>query len=96
MANFRKSSVLQFGDLPDEVILQVLHYLDFKDLANCVTVSKRIRSICGDVKIFQKINLCRKRNIPKGFVQLIMNSGKYYSLIGYQEYTWYFKGNKTI
>ena len=67
-------------DLPDEVILQILENLDMKSLANCVTVSKRIRAICGDVTKFQKINLFAKK-VPRGFVQLVLNSGcKYLSL----------------
>ena len=55
MANFQKPLTLQFESLPNEIILKVLNNLDIKDLANCVTVSKRIRAICENVKLFQNI-----------------------------------------
>ena len=74
MANIQNSLAVQFEDLPDEMILKILENLDMKSLANCVTVSKRIRAICKDVTTFQKINLFR-REVPTGFLQLVLNSG---------------------
>ena len=85
MANFQKPLNLQFESLPNEIILEVLNNLDIKDLANCVTVSKRIRGICEAVKIFQKIILSYNWWVPKGFLQLILNSGKDYCTIGLKE-----------
>ena len=80
MAKYQNLSSLKFEDLPDEIILQVLKNLDIKDIANCVIVSKRIRAICEDLSIFEKINLYKKV-VPIGFVQLVLNSGcKYFSL----------------
>ena len=74
MAKIQNSLALQLEDLPDEMILKILENLDMKSLANCVTVSKRIRAICKDVTTFQKINLF-EREVPTGFVQLVLNSG---------------------
>ena len=74
MANIQNSLALQFEDLPDEIILKILENLDVKSLANCVTVSKRIRAICKDVTTFQKINLFG-REVPTGFLQLVLNFG---------------------
>ena len=37
-----------FSDLPDEVMLKILTYLNFKDLARCAKVSKRLRKVCKD------------------------------------------------
>ena len=36
------------SDLPDEVMLKILSYLNFKDLARCAKVSKRLRKVCKD------------------------------------------------
>ena len=36
------------SDLPDEVMLKILTYLNFKDLARCAKVSKRLRKVCKD------------------------------------------------
>ena len=52
MAKRQKLSSIEFEDLPDELILQVLNNLDIEDIANCVRVSKSIRAICRDVSIF--------------------------------------------
>ena len=80
MAKRQKLSSIEFEDLPDELILEVLNNLDIKDIANCVRVSKRIRAICRDVSKFQTINLYYKY-VPIGFIQLLMNMGcKYLSL----------------
>ena len=47
-AKCQKLSILQFEDLPDEIILGVLSFLDIKDLLRCAQTSKRIRNISND------------------------------------------------
>jgi len=84
MAKCQKLSSLQFEDLPNEMILKIFNYLDIKDVANCVTVSKRMRKICEDLKIFEKINLYNKK-VPSGFVQLILNFGCKYLCLNYAD-----------
>ena len=80
MVKHQKLSSLQFQDLPNEMILQVLKNLDIEDLLRCGLVSKRIRTISRDESLWEKINLCN-RNVPNEFVQLVVDSGcKYLSL----------------
>ena len=71
----------QFEDLPDEVILKILGYLEgTKGLIYCGHLSSRIRTISQDETLWQKINLSRQ-NIPTGFLQLVLNNGcKYLTL----------------
>ena len=82
MLKHQKLSSLQFEDLPNEMILQVLKNLGIEDLLRCGLVSKRIRTISRDESLWEKINLYN-RNVPKEFVQLVVDSGcKYLSLDG--------------
>ena len=39
------------SDLPDEVMLKILTYLNLKDLARCAKVSKRLRKVCKDKSV---------------------------------------------
>ena len=74
-------AIEHFGDLPNEIILTIASLLDIIDLIRCAQVSRRIRSICHNESLWQKINLCFKR-IPSEFIEYIMaNKGcKYISL----------------
>ena len=49
----------QFQNLPDEITLKVLSYLDVKDLLCCGQTSKRIRAVSHDQTLYQEI---RKRS----------------------------------
>ena len=70
----------RFEDLPDEVILEILRYLDSKDVIYCGHLSRRIRFISQDESLWQKINLCWQ-TIPIGFLQMVLNNGcKYLNL----------------
>ena len=40
--------MVSFQDLPDEIILKVINYLQIYDLLRCGRVSKRIRKISDD------------------------------------------------
>ena len=65
----------QFEDLPNEVILKILGYLEgTKGLIYCGHLSRRIRTISQDETLWQKINLSRQ-NIPTGFLQMVLNNG---------------------
>ena len=72
---------IQFEDLPDEVILKILGYLEgSKGLIYCGHLSMRIRTISQDETLWQKINLSRQ-NIPTGFLEMVLNNGcKYLNL----------------
>ena len=41
-------------DLPDEIILKVINYLEIEDLTRCGRVSKRIRKISHDESLWKK------------------------------------------
>ena len=77
MAKRRKLSTLLLEDLPDELVLKSLSYLEIPDLIRCGQVSKRIRAISQDESLWQKINLYMKR-IQTGFLQYIINNGCQY------------------
>ena len=79
-AKCQKLSIFPFEDLPDEIILNVLSFLDIKDLLRCSQTSKRIRMISNDESLWLKINISRKR-VPAAFLQKILINGcKYLSL----------------
>ena len=43
--------------LPNEIILQILGYLDGKDLEQCAKVSKRFEEICDTRQLKEKIKV---------------------------------------
>ena len=70
----------QLENLPDEILLKVLRNLEIKDLIRCSQLSKKVRRICHDEVLWERLNLCKKR-IPTEFLQLILKNGcKYLSL----------------
>ena len=50
----------ELEDLPDEVILNVLHFLDLPDLIRCGLVSKRFRSVSFIESLWQKIDISNR------------------------------------
>ena len=57
MAELQKISDLQLEDLPDEMILKVLSYLNIGDLMRCGKVSKRFGNIRDIESLWQNVNL---------------------------------------
>ena len=57
MAELQKISDLQLEDLPDEMILKVLSYLNIGDLMRCGKVSKRFGKIRDIESLWQNVNL---------------------------------------
>ena len=49
--------MLNFQDLPDELILKILGYLETKDLITYGQVSKRIRRISHDSTLWRDVNV---------------------------------------
>ena len=67
-------------DLSDEVILNVLNFLDLPDLIRCGLVSKRIRSVSFIESLWQKIDISnsdnsRKKIVSTELVKRIINRG---------------------
>ena len=76
------SKMSQFHDLPNEIILKVLSYLEVKELLCCSQTSKRIRAVCRDETLYQKIDLNGKK-VQTRFLEKIINKGcKDLNLIG--------------
>ena len=68
-------------DLPDELILEILSFMNVKEIIKCGQVSKRIRSICSDETSWQKVNLYNKIVPVEFLIRLISNKCKYLSLL---------------
>ena len=75
-----KSLMIQakcLDDLPNEILLMIFARLSFKNLICSSCVSKRIRCVCYDKSLWQKINLFEK-SVPTEFVRQILENGCYY------------------
>ena len=73
----QKISHYTIDDLPDELILEILSFMNVKEIIKCGQVSKRIRSMCSDETIWQKVNLYNKI-VPVDFlIRLVDNKCKY-------------------
>ena len=66
--------MLNFQDLPDELVLKILGYSETKDLITCGQVSKRIRRISHDGKLWMTANLVEKI-VKTEFLERILNKG---------------------
>ena len=69
-----KTQTFELGDLPDEVILNMLSYLSMKEILNCGQVSKRIRAISHDEALWRKVNL-QGLKVSTEFLEMILNNG---------------------
>ena len=67
-----------FEKLPDEVILNVLKYLDIKDLGRCAKTCKRFQNVSHDEFLWRKINLSWNKRIPPRFLEQILAKGCLY------------------
>ena len=69
----------QLEDLPDEVILNTLNFLELPDLIRCGLVSKRIRSVSFIESLWQKIDISNsghsRKIVPTDLVKRIINRG---------------------
>ena len=80
LAKRPKISPKTLDDLPDEILLKIYAYLSMKNLVRCSGVSKRIRRVCHDESLWQKINLYGKI-VPSEFLELVLANGcKYLNL----------------
>ena len=69
----------QLEDLPDEVLLNTLNFLELPDLIRCGLVSKRIRSVSFIESLWQKIDISNRghsrKKVPSDLVKRIINRG---------------------
>ena len=77
MAELQELSSCQLDDLPDEVILKLLGFLDIKELLICGQVSKRLRAISNDESLWLKLNLSGTK-IPYDFIEKAAENGCQY------------------
>ena len=67
----------QLEDLPDELIQNVLNFLELPDLLSCGLVSKRIRSVSFIESLWQKIDISNsghsRKIVPTDLVKSIIN-----------------------
>ena len=66
--------MLNFQDLPDELVLKLLSYSETKDLISCGQVSKRIRRISRDRTLWVAANL-EKKIVKTELLEVILKKG---------------------
>ena len=72
MAKRMKVSIFQFEDLPVEIRIKVISYLDIKGLLRCNQVSKKTRALFQDESLWQRVDLSWKFGVPYSFVQFVL------------------------
>ena len=77
MAKRQKLSSCQLDELPDEVILKIVGFLDLKELLFCGQVSKRLRAIANDESLWLSLNF-RNREVPYDFIEKAAGNGCQY------------------
>ena len=77
MAKRQKLSFCQLDELPDEVILKIVGFLDLKELLLCGHVSKRLQAITNDESLWLKLNM-RGRFISYDFIEKVIGNGCQY------------------
>ena len=66
--------MLNFQDLPDELVLKILSYQEAKDLISCGQAFKRIRRISRDGALWVTTNLDEKI-VKTDFIEMILRKG---------------------
>ena len=77
MAKRQKLSSCQLDELPDEVILKIVGFLDLKGLLLCGQVSKRLRAIANDESLWLKLNFWN-RKVPYDLIEKAAGNGCQY------------------
>ena len=77
MEKRQKLSFCQLDELPDEVILKIVGFLDLKELLLCGQVSKRLQAIANDESLWLKLNM-RGRLILYDFIEKVIGNGCQY------------------
>ena len=69
-----------FNHFPDEVVLKILSYLDIDNLPKCSQVSQRMRNICKDKSLWERINLNGNFKKSNGTIQYTNNIKVYQNI----------------
>ena len=69
-----------FNNFPDEVVLKILSYLDIDNLPKCAQVSQKMRNICKDWSLWERINLNGNFNKSNGTIQYTNNIKVYQNI----------------
>ena len=64
----------EFQDLPDELILKILSYLELKYLIKCGQISMRTRNISQDSSLWMTVNLMSKI-VKTDLLEMILSRG---------------------
>ena len=80
-------------DLPEEIILKMVNFLELKDIAKFGEVSKRMRAISRVPSLWQKINLSKYRpgrwsyeiDVPTSFLKMAIENGCQYLSLRYMK-----------
>ena len=65
---------IKFVDFPNELLLNILGFLEIVNLIKLSQTSKRIRVLCYEKSLWQKINLSKTR-VQSEFLQKVINYG---------------------
>jgi len=69
-----KEKYIRLEEFPSELLLKIFSFLEITNLLKCSQTSKRIRAICYDDSLWQKINLSKK-TVPNGVLQKVISFG---------------------
>ena len=73
--------MLEVQNLPDEILLKVLSYLEIEEICVCAQLSQRFRAICHDQALWNRVNLFGNPVLLQ-FLEMILNKKcKYLSLL---------------
>ena len=70
----KRSTTKEWQDVPDEILLKILSYLEVKDLISCGQVSKRTRNISRDHSLYVTINL-QNKIVKIELLEMILSKG---------------------
>ena len=65
-------STFRFEELPVEMRVKIMSYLDVRDKLRWMQVSKSIRFLCQDESLWQNINLSWKIGVPYSFINFVL------------------------
>ena len=65
-------STFRFEELPVEMRVKIMSYLEIRDKLRWMQVSKSIRLLCQDESIWQNINLSWKIGVPYSFINFVL------------------------